>query len=61
MSDERQSNVRQAKQVQVLEVRSVIGAGVPGDPVRELVEYFSLEGERLAQRDTLADESPADA
>jgi hypothetical protein len=55
MCDEVKSNIRQVKQLQVLEVRSLIGAGVPGNPVRELVEYFSLDGERLAQRNTFTE------
>lgn len=41
-----------AKVIQVIETRSLAGAGLPGDPVRELVQYWSFEGEKLAQRDS---------
>ena len=37
-----------AKITQVIEVRSTVGKGVEGDPIRQIVEYFDMEGTRLA-------------
>lgn len=41
----------QAKVMQVIEVRALLGRGIKGDPVREVVGYFSLDGEPLAEKD----------
>jgi hypothetical protein len=39
------SAIRQVKVVEVLETVSVYGKGVEGDPVREIVEYWTLNEE----------------
>lgn len=48
---QRASNVDSASVIQVIQVFSVTGAGVEGDPIRQIVEYYSLDGELLAWRD----------
>lgn len=41
-----------AKMVQVIEVRSNRGKGKDEtDPIRQVVEYFDLEGNKLAEAD----------
>jgi hypothetical protein len=40
-----------AKVIQVIEVFTTRGEGVSGDPVRVVRQYYSLEGELLAERD----------
>lgn len=51
----RYSNVNKAKVIRVIEVRSLIGAGIKGDPIREVREYFNEEGELLARTKGLED------
>jgi hypothetical protein len=41
-----------AKVVEVVETLALVGAGVPGDPSRILVEYWTRDGQLLAERDT---------
>lgn len=53
------SHVREAKLIQVLQIRSVTGKGVPLDPVREVVDYFDLKGNRLATFDPAFDSQSA--
>lgn len=49
---------RSAKVIQVIETQVVIGKGTEADPLRYLVQYWSLKGELLAERDTLEDGLP---
>lgn len=42
-----------ARLVQVVEVVFLRGAGVPGDPVRQITAYYDEAGELLAERDHL--------
>lgn len=53
-------NQTRSQIIQVIETRSAQGRGVNGDPVREVVRYFSLEGELLAESDPLRCVNPAD-
>lgn len=46
------SNVRSVETKTVIVVRSKFGAGVESDPVREITQYYSLEGELLSTVDT---------
>lgn len=39
-----------AKVIQVVETRSIEGYGTPEDVCREVVQYWSLEGELLAEK-----------
>lgn len=56
MSDfERLSNVDEARVIEVVEVKSIVGEGIDGSPIRQITEYFSKEGELLARRDTHLD------
>ena len=44
--------VESAKIVNLIEVRSRYGSGgSDADPVREVVEYFTMEGEKVAEFD----------
>lgn len=47
---------KKAEVIQVIRVTSVRGAGTPEDPIRELIEFWSLEGYLLAQNDAINDE-----
>lgn len=44
-----------ARVIQVVETRAIMGAGTQEDPVREVVQYWSFDGEKLAERDPLAE------
>ena len=55
---ERLSNVDECQVMQVIQIKSLVGEGSPeGSPMRQIVEYFSLEGERLARVDKYLNES----
>lgn len=45
----RLSNVNSVKKIEVIEVRSLIGSGEEESPIEEIVEYFLLDGTRLAR------------
>jgi hypothetical protein len=45
----RLSPVNNARVIQVVEVVSIIGEGVKGDPIREVIEYFDFDGVILAR------------
>lgn len=45
------SKVREAKVIKVIRVVSRAGKGEPDDPCRQLIEYFSEDGELLATKD----------
>lgn len=40
-----------AKVIQVVETRAVIGNGTENDPTRLIIEYWSLDGKKLATND----------
>lgn len=40
-----------ARVIQVIEVRFVRGEGVTGDPVRQVIVYYDLQGAMLAEYD----------
>jgi hypothetical protein len=42
---------RSVKVIRVIEVVAIRGAGVEGDPVREVRQYWSLDGVMLAEKD----------
>lgn len=44
-----------ARVIQVIETRAIKGIGTPEDPVREVVQYWSFDGEKLAERDPLVE------
>ncbi|MFM1793910.1 MAG: hypothetical protein RL642_295 [Bacteroidota bacterium] len=46
---QRESWVNSAQQVTVLEVRSIHGEGTPHDPFHQVVEYFTLDGEKIGK------------
>ena len=41
-----------ARVIPVIETRSARGSGAVDQPTRVVVEYWSLDGEKLAERDT---------
>jgi hypothetical protein len=59
MSDDspfkRLTNINEAKVIKVIEIKSIIGKGIEGDPIIEIAEYYSEEGELLARRDRTAE------
>jgi hypothetical protein len=52
----RVSNVNSVRILEVIEVRSICGAATEADPVREVVEYFSMDGVLLARHDSRSDD-----
>lgn len=50
--------VDSAKVIQVIETKAARGSGTDGQPCREVTEYWSLDGKKLAERDPI--ETPAD-
>ncbi len=40
-----------ARVVELIEVRTGEGAGIEGDPYREVIWYYTLDGEQAAIRD----------
>ena len=43
-----------AKVIQVVEVHVVEGKGIKGDPTRLVVQYWSMDGKKLAEYDEWA-------
>lgn len=40
-----------ARLIQIIEVVTTKGKGVPGDPIRQVAEYWTLDGKLLATED----------
>lgn len=55
----RDSNVNSVKVIKVIEVKSITGDGLdePHTPIREVTEYFTLDGERIHITDTYAEKN----
>lgn len=50
---ERLTNVDECRLLNVIEVKSLVGEGDGiGSPMRQIVEYFSVDGELLARKDS---------
>ena len=45
-----------AKVIKVIRTVSIIGRGIPEDPVRCIYQYWDFKGRMLAKHDTLKDE-----
>lgn len=45
--------VKKAKVIQVIETVATVGEGTEKNPSRFMYQYWSLEGELLAEKDTL--------
>ena len=43
--------MRSAEVIQVIKTESAIGSGKTNDPFRPLIEYWSLDGNLLAEKD----------
>lgn len=42
-----------AKVIQVIQTKSMLGRGIPEDPVRIIYQYWDFKGNLLAENDTL--------
>jgi len=51
---ERLSNVDEARLIKVIEIKSIVGEGTKESPIRQIVEYFTLDGERIARTNYLS-------
>ena len=49
MKHKRLSYVDEVKQINVIQVKSIIGAGTEDDPISSITEYFLPDGTRLAR------------
>lgn len=49
----RLTGVNKAKVIEVIEIKSLAGEGVAGNPAYEVTEYYSLKGELLARHNPL--------
>lgn len=47
-----------AKVIQVIETEITRGKGVEGDPLRGVTQYWSLEGDLLAEADPMVTDRP---
>lgn len=47
----RANGAKSAKVIQVIETKSERGLGIERDPVREVTQYWALDGKLLAERD----------
>lgn len=52
------NSVKEAKVVSVVQVEAKIGTGTKEDPVRNVIQYWDIEGNLLAERDPLNDLLP---
>ena len=51
---ERLTPINECKVIQVIQVKSIVGEGdTVGTPIRQIVEYYGLDGELLARYDSL--------
>lgn len=48
----RANGTKSAKVIQVIETKSLRGLGTEKDPVRDVTQYWDLEGNFLAEMDT---------
>lgn len=48
--------VDSARVIQVIETKTARGSGTPDQPVRQITEYWSLDGEKLAENDVISQE-----
>jgi hypothetical protein len=44
-----------AKVIQVIETKALRGEGVEGDPVRDILQYWTLDGRLIAEWDPVTD------
>ena len=52
------NSVKKAKVISVVQVEAKIGTGTKEDPVRNVIQYWDIEGNLLAERDPLNDLLP---
>jgi hypothetical protein len=48
------SAIRSVQIVRVIRVHSVYGEGVDGDPIREIVEWYDMDGKLIRRQDAFA-------
>ena len=51
----RTGGIRSIRVIQVIETKTVMGLGVPSDPVREVTQYWGMDGHPLAKADEFLD------
>ena len=51
----RANETRNARVIRVIETKTVVGLGVPSDPVREVTQYWGMDGHPLAKADEFLD------
>ena len=56
----RTDGIRSIGVIQVIETKTVIGLGVPSDPVREITQYWDMDGNLLAEADEFLDQYKAE-
>jgi len=49
--------VREVKEISIIMVTVLRGAGVEGDPYREVTQYWTLSGELIADKDSCREEN----
>lgn len=55
-SFKRLTPINSCRVVEVMEVKSLVGSGTDSDPMIEITEYYSLDGELLARYNPFVDE-----
>lgn len=43
--------IKSAKVIQVIEIRTIRGTGTESNPVREVTQYWDLDGRKLSEHD----------
>ena len=51
MAFERANGTKEARVIQVIETKAKRGIGIEKDPIREVTQYWDLDGKFLAERD----------
>ena len=51
----RPSKTLSAEVIQVIKTVSRVGRGIDGDPVRHVIQYWSFDGQELAENDPVYD------
>lgn len=51
MKNKKTSGCKYAKVIQVIETRATRGSGMENDPVREVIQYWHLDGKLLTEID----------
>jgi hypothetical protein len=47
--------VRKVKLIEVIEVIAVKGTGMPNDPIRNVVQYWTVDGKKIGEKENIQD------